>query len=99
MTYHGNIKLEDYEDEDIFDVVVKLEQSFAIKFDKDAFSNVKTFGDMCDVIESYIKYDNQEDCTTQQAFYKIRAAIAMTQPIDKKLIYPDTNSQHHELVK
>jgi len=83
-------KLDNYEDEDIFDVVVRLEKSFALKFDKDAFINVKTFGDMCDVIESYIKYTDQDDCTKQQAFYKIRKAICETQLIDKALISLDT---------
>lgn len=90
MTILDDIKLDEYESEDIFDIVVKLEKSFAIKFDKDAFLNVKTFGDICDVIESYIKYDNKEDCTKQQAFYKIRAAISETQLIDKKSINLDT---------
>ena len=71
MTILDDIKLDEYEDEDIFDIVVKLEKSFAIKIARDAFINVKTFGDLCDVIESYIKYDNKEDCTKQQAFYKI----------------------------
>jgi len=86
MTILDDIKLDEYESEDIFDIVVNLEKSFAIKFDKDAFQNVKTFGDMCDVIESYIKYDNKEDCTKLQAFYKIRTAISETQLIDKKAI-------------
>lgn len=90
MTILDDIKLDEYESEDIFDIVVKLEKSFAIKFDKDAFLNVKTFGDLCDVVESYIKYDNKEDCTKQQAFYKIRKAISETQLIDKKLINLDT---------
>lgn len=90
MTILDDIKLDEYESEDIFDIVVKLEKSFAIKFDKDAFLNVKTFGDLCDVVESYIKYDNKKDCTKQQAFYKIRTAISATQLIDKKLINLDT---------
>jgi hypothetical protein len=89
LTILDDIKLEEYEDEDIFDIVVKLEKSFAIKFDKNAFLNVKTFGDLCDVIESHIKYDNKEDCTKQQAFYKIRTAISETQLIDKKIISLD----------
>ena len=85
-----DIKLDEYESEDIFDVVAKLEKSFAIKFDKEAFIYVKTFGDLCDVIESYIKYDNKEDCTKQQSFYKIRTAISETQLIDKAIISLDT---------
>lgn len=90
MTILDDIKLDEYESEDIFDIVVKLEKSFAIKFDKDAFLNVKTFGDLSDVVESYIKYDNKEDCTKQQAFYKIRTAISETQLVDKKIINLDT---------
>ncbi len=90
MTILDDIKLDEYESEDIFNIVVKLEKSFALKFDKDAFLNVNTFGDICDVIESYIKYDNKEDCTKQQAFYKIRAAITETQLIDKKFINLDS---------
>src|SRR5688572_27287999 len=90
MTDIDDIKLDNYEDDDIFDVVVRLEKSFAIKFDKNAFIDVKTFGDLCDVIESYIKYDNKEDCTKQQAFYKIRVAISETQLIEKRLINLDS---------
>src|SRR5688572_23822887 len=90
MTILNDIKLDEYESEDIFDIVVKLEKSFAIKFDKDAFLNVKTFGDLSDIIESYIKYGNKEDCTKQQAFYKIRTAISETQLIDKNEITLDT---------
>lgn len=85
-----DVQLHDYESEDISDIVVKLEKSFGIKFDKNAFINIKTFGDLCDVIESYIKYNNKNDCTKQQAFYKIRLAISETQLIDKTLITPDS---------
>lgn len=90
MTIVDDNKLDEYEDADIFDVIVKLEHSFAIEFGKEAFKNVKTFGDLCDVIESHIQYENSEDCTSQHAFYKIQAAISETRRIDKKLILPDT---------
>lgn len=85
-----DIRPDDYEDEDIFDVVIKLEKSFSIKFEKNAFIKVKTFGDLCDILESYIKYDHKEDCTKQQAFYKIRTAISETQLINKGQINPGT---------
>lgn len=90
MTILDDIKLDGYESEDIFNVVARLQKSFALKFEKDAFINVKTFGDMCDVIESYIKYTDQDDCTKQQAFYKIRTAISETQLIEKARIGLDT---------
>lgn len=87
------VKLDNYEDEDIFDVVLKLEKSFGLKFEKDAFYNVKTFGDLCDIITSKVQGDNFDDCSTQQAFYKVRNAIAATQLIDKNSITLDTKLQ------
>src|SRR4051812_5009599 len=79
-------KLDNYEDEDIFDVVVKFQRSFGLTFEKDTFYNVKTFGDLCDVIINKVQGNNSDDCTAQQAFYKIRNAIARTQLIDKNSI-------------
>lgn len=65
MTILNDItKLDNYEHEDIFDVVVKLEKSFGLKFEKDAFYNVKTLGDLCDIITSKVQGDNSDDCTT-----------------------------------
>jgi acyl carrier protein len=83
-------KLDDYEDEDIFDVVVKLEKSFGLKFDKDAFCHVETFGDLCDVFENHINYEHRDDCTKQQAFYRVRDAIATTLQITPDKIQLDT---------
>jgi len=87
----NDIKLNNYESDDIFDVVVKLEKSFGIKFSKTAFINVKTFGDLCDIIEEHIHFETREDCTKQQAFYKIRKAISATQFINENQIKLDSN--------
>ena len=84
------IKLEDYDDEDIYDVVAKLERSFGLNFDKDAFWLVQTFGDLCDVFERHIAFEPKRDCTTQQAFYRVRKAIGATQLMDENLIVPDS---------
>ena len=83
-------KLDDYDDEDIFDVVVRLEKSFGLKFDKNAFYHVKTFGDLCDVFENHINYEHRDDCTKQQAFYRVREAIASTLQISRDNIQLDT---------
>lgn len=85
-----SFELDETDPEDISDVIVELEKSFDLKFREDAFKHVKTFGDLCDVFESYIKYNNTEDCTKQQAFYKIRTSISETQLIDKVSIQLDT---------
>lgn len=90
MACLDNITLANYDDEDIFDIVAKLETSFAIKFDERAFITVKTFGDLCRIIESHINHDNKEGCTKQQAFYKIRLAISETILIDKGLVNLDS---------
>lgn len=84
-------RLTDYDAEDIFDVIVKLEKSFGLKFDKEAFLHVNTFGDLCEVFDNYINALGQrEDCTTQQAFYRIRSAITSVLPINIDNIYPET---------
>jgi acyl carrier protein len=44
------MKIENYYDEDIFDVIVKLEKSFQIKLSKTAFICAKTFGDIYDIL-------------------------------------------------
>jgi hypothetical protein len=83
-------KLDDYEDEDIFDVVIKLEKSFGLNFEKDAFYNIRTFGDLCDVFENYLKYDHLDDCTKQQTFYRVREAIGSAQGISRDRITVDS---------
>jgi hypothetical protein len=94
MTVLNDItKLDNYEDEDIFDIVLKLEKSFGLKFEKATFYTVNTFGDLCDIITSKVQGHNSDNCTTQQGFYKVRNAIAATQLIDKNSITPDTKLQ------
>jgi hypothetical protein len=94
MTVLNDItKLDNYEDEDIFDVVLKLENSFGLKFEKDTFYNVQTFGDLCDIFTNNLQGENSDDCTTQQAFYKVRNAITTAQLMDTKSITLDTKLQ------
>lgn len=84
-------ELANYEIEDISDVIVKLEKSFRLQFEKDAFYNVNTFGDLCDVFDSHMKYRHINDCTKQQAFYRVRKAISIVQGINQDQIKPDSN--------
>lgn len=91
MAITDEIKLDDYEDEDIFDIVPKLEKSFAIRFEREAFFSVRTFGDFCAVVSDHIQKPQKEDCTSQQAFYKIRQAIHKVQGIDKNTIIPESS--------
>ena len=79
--------------DDISDVLVKIEKSFEFKFRDTELKDVKTFGELCDIITNKVQGDTVNDCTTQQAFYKLRDAIADTLLIDKKSITPDTDLQ------
>ena len=86
MTDLDNIKLNEIDPEDFGDTLLKLEKSFGIKFDDNCFKDAKTFGDICNIIESRVVYADKGDCTTQQAFYKVRKAISRTQNISEKNI-------------
>ena len=81
--------------EDIGEVLQKVEKSFRFQFGKTELKEVKTFGDLCDIITSKVQGDNFDDCTTQQAFYKLRNAIATILFIDTNSLTVGTNL--HEL--
>lgn len=82
--------LGNFDEEEIFDAILKLEKSFGSKFGEDAFLNVSTFGELCDVFERQIEFNHQESCTSQQAFYKIREALNATQGFSENEIEPNS---------
>jgi acyl carrier protein len=89
------IGLKNIDPDDISDVLVKVEKSFGFKFGSTELKDVKTFGELCDIITNKVQGDNVDDCTTQQGFYKLRSAIASTLLIEKYTIKLNTNL--HEL--
>jgi acyl carrier protein len=62
--------------EDVEDVLLKIEQSFDIEFKSEELKSVKTFGDLNAVVLSKISGENTNDCTAQQAFYRLRTTIS-----------------------
>lgn len=84
------INLNDIDAEDISDVLVKIERSFDITFGDADFKEVKTFGELCDVVVAKIKHVQADSCTTQQAFYKLRNAVNARNPAEKYLVKPQT---------
>ncbi|HMG10470.1 MAG TPA: hypothetical protein VK609_18280 [Mucilaginibacter sp.] len=82
--------LNNVDPEDIGDVLVKIEKSFNIRLDDTSRKDVKTFGKLCDIVVEKVKQTNNDSCTTQQAFYKIRNAINSTISPPKELIKPQT---------
>lgn len=77
--------------DDISDVLVKVEKSFGFRFGDTELKDVKTFGELCDIITSKVPGENSSDCTTQQAFYKVRNAITDVLLLDKSTVTPDTD--------
>lgn len=82
--------LEQCDPEDITDVLPQIERSFGFKFGERDLSDTRTFGQLCDVVLSKMDQREIDDCTTQQAFYKIRQAIAKVQAINTGSITPKT---------
>ena len=91
MSETTTTELRNIDPDDISDVLVKVETSFGFKFGDAELKDVKTFGELCDIITNKVQGDNVNDCTTQQGFYKLCNAIAEIQLIDKELMTPDTN--------
>ncbi len=75
-------ELKNIDPDDISDLLVKVEKSFDIKFGDTELMHILTFGELCDHIANKIQLDNSDDCTSQQAFYKLRDAISSTLQID-----------------
>jgi hypothetical protein len=84
------IKLKNIDPDDISDVLVKVEKSFGFKFGKYELADTKTFGELCDIINSGIDLEFSDDCTTQQVFYKIRQPIVDVRLIEKAAVTPDS---------
>ncbi|MBP0613393.1 hypothetical protein J8J42_10070 [Chryseobacterium sp. cx-311] len=82
-------ELKNIDPDDINDLLVKVEKSFNIKFGDTELMHISSFGELCDHIANKIQLDNSDDCTSQQAFYKIRDAISSTLQIDNKTISTD----------
>lgn len=87
MTKHDVLKNIDAEDLENF--LVRVETSFDIQFVGSELVHITTLGHLCDYIVDKIQLDYDGDCTSQQAFYKLRDAISSTLQLDNKTISPD----------
>jgi hypothetical protein len=79
----------DVEHQDIEDLLLEVEKSLDIKFAFNELAHIKTFGELCDHIKNKVELDDISDCTTQQAFYKVRQAF-VTLNNNNTNITPDT---------
>lgn len=85
-----DMKLEDFDPGDIEDLLSCVEDSFNIHFSANELAYAQTFGEMCDHIKGKIRLDLKDDCTSQQAFYKLRNILITSCQIDKENIAPNT---------
>ena len=77
--------------EDIEDVLKLIERSYDIRFQDNELGHIRTFGQLTDHIISKIKLQDKDDCTDQQAFYKLRTAIEQIKTVAKSAISPKTH--------
>ena len=75
--------------EDIEDVLKLIEKSYEIKFEENELGHIRTFGQLTDHIISKINLESKDDCTNQQAFYKLRTAICAIKA-DQNKVEPKT---------
>ena len=69
------------DDEDFcLDVVPRVETSFGFLFQEHDLEHVGTFGEFCDAVLAKLSCLDASDCTSQQAFYKLRKALLTQQP-------------------
>ena len=100
------IELKNIDPYDIEDLLPKIENSFGIEFFENELNHIQTFGEFCEYIESKIELENTNDCTSQQAFYKLRNALSEILKTDKEKIHPNLliekiipNSNRNEIIK
>ncbi len=79
-----------YDPEDFDDILRRVEKSFAIRFKNNELADVRTFGELCDIILTKINLTGTVDSTNQQAFYKLRAAFVAVQRVNRNNVIPQT---------
>jgi len=73
--------------EDAEDVLIEIEKSLKIKFHSNELTSVINLGELCDFIQTKIDLQNTSDCTTRQAFYKLRNVLSANLNLAPKNIH------------
>jgi acyl carrier protein len=61
--------------ENIEDLIPSIEKMYKINFEENELADVVNFDEFCEKIVAKINLENVDNCTTQQAFYKLRKSI------------------------
>ena len=77
----ADFQLSEVDDEDLnLDLIPRIEKSFGFRFGESDLAQVTTFGEFCDVVLAKFPVTETTDCTSQQAFYKLRRLLALHIP-------------------
>ena len=85
-----NFELRNIDPEEFEELLLKVEDSFGIKFNEQELALNQTFGELCDQIKNKIQLEKTDDCTTQQAYYKLRKSFVKTLHISSDEINRNT---------
>ena len=61
--------------ENIEDLIPSIEKMYKINFEENELAELANFDEFCEKIVAKINLENVDNCTTQQAFYKLRKSI------------------------
>ncbi|GEC71212.1 hypothetical protein SAMN05443543_101266 [Flavobacterium flevense] len=61
--------------ENIEDLIPSIEKMYKINFQENELAELTNFDEFCEKIVAKINLENIDNCTTQQAFYKLRKSI------------------------
>ena len=84
-------KLDQFEIENIEDVLPMFEETFKIKLENDETEKLNDFNEFSDLIISKMDLENDNLCTSQRAFYQFRNAVKTEKIINRNQIKPETD--------
>lgn len=80
IQYWDNMKSNcaEIHDDDAADIIVDVENVFAVHISNEEAETIRTFGDLFDVISNKLPFHKKTKCHSQMAFYQFRNAIFST---------------------
>lgn len=84
------IYFRNFESDDLYDFLKRVERSYALNFDNYDLSAIETVTDFAAFINQHTGKSINGNCSSQQSFYKLREAIAEATRSDPKKIVPST---------
>jgi hypothetical protein len=76
--------------EDVHDLAIAIEDSFAITFTSDELLTTTTIDQLFDLVVSKLNHDNQNSCLSGATFYRLRAALTRVCAVPRGQIHPNT---------